>query len=70
MTDSDFIFIPPVENLHSVQSLTPAKQQEERKRRQKQPAPQPQPGETPLNETPQEQIPDPNNDQHKIDYCA
>ncbi len=70
MTDSDFTLIPPVENLHSVQSLAPAKQQEERKRRQKPKDSQAQPGEEPLNETPQEQNPDPNNDQHKIDYCA
>jgi hypothetical protein len=70
MTDSDFTFIQPVENLHSVQSLTPAKQQEERKRRQKPPSPQSKPGETPLNETPQAQNPDRNSDQHKIDYCA
>jgi len=72
MTDSDFTFIQPVENLHSVQSLAPTKQQEERKRRQKPMAPQPKPDEKPLDETPQEQNqnPDRNNDHHTIDYCA
>ena len=70
MTDSDFNYIKPVENLHSVQSLTPARQNEERKRRQKPPGQQEQPGDQPTNETPQEPTPDQNTDLHKIDYCA
>jgi hypothetical protein len=71
MTDSDFNFIQPMENVHNIHNLTPAKQREERKRRQKPPQEQHQePGDKPLNETPQEQAPDRNDDRHRIDYRA
>jgi hypothetical protein len=70
MTDSDFTFIQPSENIHNVHSLTPAKKQEERKRRQKPPQEQQEPGEKPLNETPPEQTSDRNEDRHQIDYRA
>jgi hypothetical protein len=70
MTDSDFIFIKPVESLQNVQSLTPAQQREERKRRQKTPEqPQQEPGEKPK-ETPPEQAPELADDRHQIDYRA
>lgn len=69
MTDSDFNLIKPVENLHSVQSLAPAKQQQERKRRNRPEQPQ-EAGEEPLTETSQEQACDPDDDPHEIDYRA
>jgi len=71
MTDSDFTFIQPMETVHNIQSLTPAKQRDERKRRQKPGQGQPETGEKPLDETSQEQVADRNSDgQHRIDYCA
>ncbi|MEN6576835.1 MAG: hypothetical protein ABFD90_10875 [Phycisphaerales bacterium] len=75
MTDSDFNYIKPVENLHSVHSLTPAQERGEQKRRQKPqrkpPQQQQQPSEDkPPNETPQGSTPDQHNDPHRIDYCA
>lgn len=71
MTDSDFNLIKPMETVHNIQSLTPAKQREDRKRRQKPPQDQQETGEKTLGETPQEQAPDQSSDgRHQIDYCA
>lgn len=75
MTDSDFNYIKPVENLHSVHSLSPAQEREEQKRRQKQQqqarAPQPQqPTEQPPKEEPPTGTPDQQDDSRRIDYCA
>jgi hypothetical protein len=70
MTDSDFTLIKPMETVHNIQALTPAKQQEERKRRQKPPKEQPETGGKPLNETAREQAPDDGDGRHQIDYCA
>lgn len=66
MADSDFNFIPPVEHLQNVPSLTPAKDREQRKRRPRSPAgkrePAKQEGENGRN---------PGEDRsHSIDYCA
>jgi len=70
MTDSNFDLIQPVENLHSVHSLTPAEQQGQRKRKQKPPE-QPAPsGQEPSKKTPEESTPDPDDAPHTIDYCA
>ena len=73
MTDSDFNFIKPVDNLHNVQSLTPAQQREERKRRQRPQPKSPQqqePKEQPVDEPPREQASDRNDSPHEIDYRA
>jgi len=70
MTDSDFNYIQPVENPHSIHSLTPAEQREHRKRKQKPPGQQQQPGGGSPKETPEESTPDPDCDPHTIDYCA
>ena len=66
MADSDFNFIPPVEHLHNVPSLTPAKDREERKRRPRPPAGKREP-------TKQDDENGRNPDDggsHSIDYCA
>ncbi len=70
MTDSNFTFIQPVENLHSIHSVTPAQQREEQKRKQKPPEQQQQPRDKPQNEKPQESTPDRNDGPHRIDYRA
>jgi len=70
MTDSDFIFIKPVETVHNIQGLTPAKRGEERKRRQKPSDRQQEPGEKLPKETPREQASDRTEDRHQIDYRA
>ncbi|MBN1505456.1 MAG: hypothetical protein JW955_01350 [Sedimentisphaerales bacterium] len=68
MAESDFNFIPPVEHLNSVPSLTPAKDREERKRRhraaigKREPAGQ---------DEPEQNDGDSGDSQsHSIDYCA
>jgi hypothetical protein len=70
MTDSDFLFIKPVETVHTIQSLTPAQQREEQKRRQKPPERQQEPDTKPPKETSQEQATDRIDDRHQIDYRA
>ncbi len=66
MADSDFNFIPPVEHLHNVPSLTPAKDREERKRRprtppgKREPAKQDEPNGQKSSDS----------GSHSIDYCA
>jgi len=74
MTDSDFNSIKPVENPHSVHSLTPAQQREEQKRRPKpskqQPEQQQQPEDGSQSKSSEETTPGRCDDPHRIDYCA
>ncbi len=74
MTDSDFNYITPVENLHSVHSLSPAQGREEQKRKQKQPRQQPEqkqaPEARPAGATSAEPASEQNEVPHRIDYCA
>ena len=66
MADSDFNFIPPVEHLQNVPSLTPAKDHEERKRRPRPPAGKREPA-----KQDEEDGQKPRDDEsHSIDYCA
>jgi hypothetical protein len=65
MADSDFNFIPPVEHLHNVPGLTPAKEREERKRRPRTPPGKSEPAKQDENDQ------KPGDDKsHAIDYCA
>lgn len=70
MTDSDFLLIRPVETVHNVPSLTPAKEREERKRRQRSAEPPQEPGGKPASEAPEEQASDRTDERHRIDYRA
>jgi hypothetical protein len=67
MTDSDFDLIQPVESLHTVHGLTPAKEREERRRRQRAPAASRESSEQ--KEPDGQKRPD-EGESHKIDYCA
>lgn len=74
MPDNDSNIIKPVEGLHNIAGLTPAKRREERKRRQNlQQEESPEP-ERELNEPVDEQdsskSADDRNDENTIDYCA
>lgn len=68
MADSDFNFIPPVEHLQNVPSLTPAKDREERKRRQRTPSGKREPAKQ--DEQKQNGQESGNGPSHSIDYCA
>ena len=68
MADSDFNFIPPVEHLSNVPSLTPAKEREERKRRPRTPPGKREPAkQDEANENGQNPG---DSESHSIDYCA
>jgi len=68
MADSDLNFIPPVEHLHNVAGLTPAKDREQRKQRQRTPADKHEPA-AQDEEKENEQKPG-DGESHSIDYCA
>jgi hypothetical protein len=68
MADSDFNFIPPVEHLHNVPSLTPAKDHEQRKRRQRPPAGKCEPAAQDEEKENAQKSAD--GESHSIDYCA
>ncbi len=66
MADSDFNFIPPVEHLHNVTGLTPAKEREQRKRR-----PRPPTGKhEAAKQDEQNGQKSSDSGSHSIDYCA
>ncbi len=68
MVDSDFNFIPPVEHLHNVPSLTAAKDREERKRRPRPPADKHEPAQEDKDKEDGQKPGD--GESHSIDYCA
>ncbi len=68
MADSDFNFIPPVEHLHNVPGLTPAKDREERKRRPRSPAGKREPAQQDKDKENHQKSGD--GESHSIDYCA
>lgn len=75
MPDNDYNIIKPVESLHNIAGLTPAKRREERKRRQNMHAEQNEEAEQELNDSLDQERPDKRpvddeNDRHSIDYCA
>jgi hypothetical protein len=75
MPDSDYNIIKPVESLHNVAGLTPAKRREERKRRRDLHKGESQESEQELNESVDEEslgneLTEDETDQHSIDYCA
>ncbi|MHC4482367.1 MAG: hypothetical protein ACYSW4_02340 [Planctomycetota bacterium] len=75
MPDSDHNIIKPVESLHNVAGLTPAKRREERKRRRDLHKGESQESEQELNESVDEEslgneLTEDETDQHSIDYCA
>jgi hypothetical protein len=67
MANSDYDFIQPVESLHNVQGLTPAKEREERRRRQRAPA---EPREPSAPKEQDAEKPNVEGESHAIDYCA
>ena len=75
MPDNDYNIIKPVESLHNIAGLTPAKRREERKRRQNLHAEHDEEDEQKLNDSLENECPDNaaadnKNDRHSIDYCA
>jgi len=75
MPDNDYNIIKPVESLHNIAGLTPAKRREERKRRQNMHAEHNEEAEQELNDSLDQERPDKEpvhdeNDRHSIDYCA
>lgn len=74
MADSDSNIIKPVESLHNIAGLTPAKRREERKRRQNGPEQEDDEFEQQTDESVDEQdVSDFDNNgdaQNTIDYCA
>ncbi|MHC4192955.1 MAG: hypothetical protein ACYS8I_03540 [Planctomycetota bacterium] len=74
MADSDSNIIKPVESLHNIAGLTPAKRREERKRRQNGPEQENDEFEQQTDESVDEQdVSDFDNNgdaQNTIDYCA
>lgn len=75
MPDNDYNIIKPVESLHNIAGLNPAKRREQRKRRQNLNAEQDEEAEQELNDSLEKQSPDNvptdnENDRHSIDYCA
>lgn len=75
MPNNDYNIIKPVEGLHNIAGLTPAKRREERKRRQNMHAEHDEEAEQELNDSVEKQSAanaptDNENDRHSIDYCA
>lgn len=77
MAEIDHNIIKPVDSLHNIGGITPAKRREERKKRQninKQKQEQRQFDEDQLNESAEEstdrKIAENDQDDHSIDYCA
>ena len=75
MPDNDYNIIKPVESLHNIAGLTPAKRREERKRRQNMHAAPDEEATLELNDSVEKESPDNTpadneNDRHSIDYCA
>lgn len=71
MADTDFNIIQPVDNIHNVQGLTPAKRRQQRKRQQHAPAEhQEEPEEQGPDDSKDQQTPDTDGGSHSIDYCA
>ena len=77
MPDNDYNIIKPVESLHNIAGLTPAKRREERKRRQNLHAEEDEEDKQKLNDSLGKESPDnapvdvdDENDRHSIDYCA
>jgi len=68
MADSDFNFIAPVEHLHNVPGLTPAKDREERKRRPRTPPGKREPAAQ--DEEKENGRKSGDGESHSIDYCA
>lgn len=75
MADNDNTIIKPVQSLHSIGGLTPAKRRDERKRKQDlnkqhQQEPQEEPNESLDRENLSSKLTDNEEDPHSIDYCA
>ncbi len=75
MADNDYNIIKPVDSLHSIPGLTPAKQREQRKRRQNSHGKQEenakqQPNDLVDQQKRGEESTEVENGHHPIDYCA